>query len=521
MLFSVSPRQPTAFAALLLAAIVAGCTHEARDSSGPSPSSAAAAPGASIPLGETWDVILMQGSPLGYMHTVTQEVKRDERTLLQVQAEQRMTVQRFGDQAAPGASFTSVETPDGQLVSFESQQQIGPTAQTARGEVRESQLILETTTTGKTETSRLPWSDRYGGLFALEHSLLRQPLKPGEQRKVQALAPVFNQLATYELTAKGEEETKLLDGKQTLLRIEVTTSFADGNSIRSTVWTDAKGEAIKTRTDAFSWETYRTTKERAMASGKSGPPDLGLSTVVRLAQPLQNAHQTRRVRYEVTIAGEPGVPENNPAKVFPNGPLQQVKAITDNMAELIVTAARPASGPEATPQPPPLDAEKQPSNLIQSDNPLVVQMAREGAGQLRDQREIALALERYVKSNVRNKNFTQALATAADVAQTREGDCTEHAVLLAALARANGIPARVAIGLVYVDAYQGFGYHMWDEVYLDGAWLPLDATLGRGGIGAGHIKLAHTSLASGDAFTAFLPVAQVLGRLKIKVLEAE
>ena len=41
-------------------------------------------------------------------------------------------------------------------------------------------------------------------------------------------------------------------------------------------------------------------------------------------------------------------------------------------------------------------------------------------------------------------------ATAAEVARSREGDCTEHAVLLAALARARGIPARVAMGLVYV-----------------------------------------------------------------------
>lgn len=505
---------------LFIAAL--GCSQESRETAAPTSNVLdAASPAGKVPLGEKWDVILMQGSPLGYMHTQTREIERDGQTLLEVQAEQRMTVQRFGDQAAPGASFQSIETLEGKLISFASQQQIGPTAQTARGEVRDGQLVIETSTTGKTETSRMPWSDRYGGLFAPEHSLVRRPLQPGEQRTIQALAPVFNQLATYELTAQDEEETKLLDGTQRLLRIEVATKFSNGNSIRSTIWTDAAGEAFKTRTEAFSWETYRTTKGRAMAGGSSGPPDLGLSTFVRLPQPLRNAHQTRKVRYEVSITGEPGIPENNPANVFPNGPLQQVKAIHENTAELIVMAATPASGPTASPQPAPLDAEKLPNNLIQSDHPLVVKMAKEAAGELTDPRQIALALERYVKATVRNKNFTQALATAADVAQTREGDCTEHAVLLAALARANGMPARVAIGLVYVDAYQGFGYHMWDEVFVDGAWLPLDGTLGRGGIGAGHIKLAHTSLANGDAFTAFLPVAQVLGRLKIKVIEAE
>lgn len=470
--------------------------------------------------GETWDVILMQGAPLGYVHTVTRQVERDGQPLLEVEATQRMTIQRFGDQAAPGASFKSLETLDGRMIHFESQQQVGPTAQSARGEVSGGQLVIETSTTGKTQSSSIPWSDGYGGLFAMEHSLLRKPLKPGEQRTVQALAPLFNQLVTYEFTAKDAEETRLLEGNQRLLRIDVQTRFGNGNTVRSIVWTDPKGEILKTRTDAFSWETYRTTKERAL-KGSGGSADLGLATIVRLEQPLANAHQTRRVRYEVSINGEPGVPENNPARIFPGGPGQQVQPITENTAELIVTAAKPASGPQVSPSTPPSDADRQPNNLVQSDNELVVQMAREAASGDTDSRRVALGLERYVKSNVRTKNFTQALATAADVAQTREGDCTEHAVLLAALARANGIPARVAIGLVYVPSLQGFGYHMWNEVYVEGDWLALDATLGQGGIGAAHIKLAHSSLAGGDAFTAFLPVAQVLGRLKIKVLEVQ
>ena len=113
------------------------------------------------------------------------------------------------------------------------------------------------------------------------------------------------------------------------------------------------------------------------------------------------------------------------------------------------------------------------------------------------------------------------LSTAAEVAEFREGDCTEHAVLLAALARARGIPARVAIGLVYQAPTQSFAYHMWNELWIGDRWLPLDATLGRGGIGAGHLKLTDSSLAGATAYSSFLPVGQVIGQLKIEVLEAE
>ncbi len=82
--------------------------------------------------------------------------------------------------------------------------------------------------------------------------------------------------------------------------------------------------------------------------------------------------------------------------------------------------------------------------------------AKQAAGDEKDPWRVAVALERFVNREVKKKDFTQAFASAAEVAKTREGDCTEHAVFLAALARARGIPARVAIGLVYLEGEQAF-----------------------------------------------------------------
>ncbi len=135
--------------------------------------------------------------------------------------------------------------------------------------------------------------------------------------------------------------------------------------------------------------------------------------------------------------------------------------------------------------------------------------------------KLSLELEKFVKKTIKLKNFTQAFSTAADVAQLREGDCTEHAVLLAALARARGIPSRVAIGLVYQSPGQSFAYHMWNELWIEDRWVPMDATLGRGGIGAAHLKLTDSNLSGAAAYSSFLPVAQVIGQLKIEILEVE
>ena len=50
---------------------------------------------------------------------------------------------------------------------------------------------------------------------------------------------------------------------------------------------------------------------------------------------------------------------------------------------------------------------------------------------------------------------------------------------------------------------------MWTEVYIDKRWIPIDGTLALGGIGAGHLEIAHTNLQGASAYSAFLPVVQV------------
>jgi hypothetical protein len=83
-------------------------------------------------------------------------------------------------------------------------------------------------------------------------------------------------------------------------------------------------------------------------------------------------------------------------------------------------------------------------------------------------------------------------ATAVEALEHRSGDCTEFAVLLAALARAEGIPARIAIGLAYADRFSGkkevFSPHSWVQVWDGKRWASYDAALD--GFDATHIAIA-------------------------------
>ena len=109
------------------------------------------------------------------------------------------------------------------------------------------------------------------------------------------------------------------------------------------------------------------------------------------------------------------------------------------------------------------------------------------------QMHVAYALRDLVHAHISDKHLSTAYASASETARTGSGDCTEHAVLLAAVLKARGIPARVCHGLVYVEqggsAINGeadepeadddpdrtgqFGWHMWSQVgLLAGIWRP-------------------------------------------------
>ena len=89
------------------------------------------------------------------------------------------------------------------------------------------------------------------------------------------------------------------------------------------------------------------------------------------------------------------------------------------------------------------------------------------------------AITAFVAQFIDKKDLDRGFDVASIVATRHEGDCTEHAVLLAALARSFGYPARVVLGFALVD-FEGRAFamgHAWVETFRDGAWRLADAAL--------------------------------------------
>jgi transglutaminase-like putative cysteine protease len=150
---------------------------------------------------------------------------------------------------------------------------------------------------------------------------------------------------------------------------------------------------------------------------------------------------------------------------------------------------------------------------LQCDDARVAALAKEAVGDAKDSSEAVRRIEAFVAKYIRKKDLSVGYASAAEVAQSRQGDCTEHAVLAAAMCRSAGIPAQVVVGLAYVPSFGSrkdvFGGHAWARAYIGGKWVSLDAALD--GFDAGHIALG---CGDGEAVDFFGAVG-LLGNFKV------
>jgi hypothetical protein len=176
------------------------------------------------------------------------------------------------------------------------------------------------------------------------------------------------------------------------------------------------------------------------------------------------------------------------------------------------TGARPLANPPAD-----LARYLAPTSMLQADDPLIVAAAREAVGAETDAWRAARAIERWVHDAIEKKGMGLGFASALEVCRDREGDCTEHAVLVAALCRAAGIPSRVAMGLVYLTGV--FGGHAWNEVWIDGCWYGLDATLGLGYLDPLHLTLGRLAMEEGTYGAEFAGLVAGLGGFGVQVRE--
>jgi transglutaminase-like putative cysteine protease len=272
-------------------------------------------------------------------------------------------------------------------------------------------------------------------------------------------------------------------------RVAVLRKRYEGNELRavSRLTLDRDGRIVEAAQPWFGTTLRLVPATREHALRRHPPYSALRRALVRSPFRISTAAMRGRIRYR--FAFRDGI-----AFELPQTHEQRVAVADGGVTVDICADCGPglAFGPSA------LAAALRPTPWLQSDHPRMRAIASPIARQnMTDTRRMELLAER-VRQRLPRIDFTGHLS-ALDALDRGAGDCTESAVLLAALGRAAGIPTRVANGLVYSrELYHGVGNvfmpHSWVLAYVEGEWHSFDAALD--GFDATHIAL---TIGDGDA----------------------
>ncbi|MFZ9887231.1 MAG: transglutaminase domain-containing protein [Myxococcota bacterium] len=165
-----------------------------------------------------------------------------------------------------------------------------------------------------------------------------------------------------------------------------------------------------------------------------------------------------------------------------------------------VVACRPQYADIRPPEPQHLAA----APFLEVDHPDVVEFARR-VGRRENGLAAALLLAEAVHGNL-DFDDGGGPPSAVLALERQAGDCDDAAALVVAALRATGHPARPVVGYRHLGGV--LVPHAWAEVYSDGRWHPVDATLPGVGPFESHLRLFE---GLGSPFT----MGRVLGALRV------
>ncbi len=536
---------------LLLAALSVGAGEAPAEGSGASPPAE--------PRQERWYALELDGRRAGW--TVERWWEDGERRVSEAETVLRVARGESGLDLSLAGRF--VETAEGEPVSLWIRRSLGSEPVETTYRFLDGRVEAETLQAGRGRREVLPppageWLTPAGAREAV-----RRHHRAGDDAyRLRTLDPLEGlEPVTVTRTRLG---AAVAPGAAGRWREEVssapTTALRAAVPVPSTVELDAEGEVVWSATELLGLRaTLRRTDRETALAGADGPgPEVMLATLVLPDRPIPEPRRATRAVYELSLdRGSLGSGAEAAHRLeLPDLPAEGAQRVERRGDRLRVTVTVAAGGPEpparsgearrpppdADRPPPPRASPHDPSFLadtpyLDHGDPEIRRLlerafpmdgdgaggSREGADP-RDRGEVPSRLTRFVHSWVARKDLDTGFATASQVARTRSGDCTEHAVLLTALLRAAGVPSRLVTGLVYLEEFLGaegvFGYHLWVQAWTGDRWLDLDPTL-PGGFDATHVALGVSDLAGPESGRELDALLALTGKLRIRVLDVD
>lgn len=421
-----------------------------------------------------------------------------------------MTLGRGGQAITVTSQETHIETPEGKPLGFEMTMTTSGIEQKTTGTIKDGKITISRAAMGTTQEETKDWPQ--GALLSEGLRLLqvKHGLTPGHSFEAKIFRP--DMLMSIQAKLQVEEKTTInLLGRPLELTKVKTTMAVQGQQLEMLSYVNDDMKAMKTLVPMMGMELEMVACDKSIALADDNIVDFLEKLSIASPVKLLNLPSIESIAY--TLKPTHGKPLNLP--------VSSSQHVEQSEAGIVVTVTNPKPAenipfPYKGDDPEILNALK-PTDYLQCDNEKVIELAKRAVGTTKDAAVAAYQIEAFVDGYITQKDLSVGYASAAEVVQNRQGDCSEHAVLTAAMCRAVGIPARIVCGVVYADFLMGqqgvFGGHAWTEVYLDGKWYGLDATRSKQhGFGPGHIALTY---GNGDP-ADFLGLTNTLGCFKIE-----
>jgi hypothetical protein len=468
---------------------------------------------------DLWYVVQMQGQRAGWMHTS----EKSTGDTITTASEMNLKIKRGTQTVEIAISSEFVETKGGKPVSGKSSMTMAKVPTTSSYVFKDGEVEVTAGSGAAKTTVMQPLPEGSWLTPAAAGEYLTKRLEAGAQEIVVRSLDITSGIRAVTSTQKVLERTSVEALGKTVPAIKWATTSDIQPGIESIDYVDEQGVAIRTEIDLGGIKMAILLADKELAMSEVDAPELMNSTLVAPKGKIEEPRTLRKASYILSV------PSGSIGDIPAGGP-QSVVRIDERSLRLVVDLDKAAA---AAPEDEGRLEYRKPSQMINSEDEVVARLTKEALEGVKadDHAARADALRRSVYKHIKQKNFGVGFASAAEVARTCSGDCSEHAALLTAMLRNAGYAARTASGLIYADQFAGregiFGYHMWSQVLLDQdgvkRWVDLDGTIppgrefGPGGFDATHITIAVSSLADGDSINGLVTLAPLLGRLEITI----
>jgi hypothetical protein len=440
---------------------------------------------------ETWMNILQQGQKIGYAHRQFYKTDAGYRVLesvfMQINTMGMVQDIRYKTEGNFHPNFT--------LSHFDFNLQSSLFRFKAWGVVKEGTLTFITSTPGSEQKIDILLEKNIHLPIGILETLNAEDLRPGDARTFQVFDPTTAAQRPVKVVILAEESIPIMGRQEIAKKVSV-----DFMGVSQYAWIGKDGTVLKEE-GPLGIKLEQVTKEEALQKVALLPNlDLAEIASIPVNKVLQDVDRLMELKLRLS-----GIEERD---IFLNGGRQFLNGKILTVRRESISNLSPQKMSERFPEE--IKAYLESSLFIQSDHPEIQAKAKEIVSPEDSAMVKAYKLIVWVNKNIQKRPVV-SVPNALETMRNQVGDCNEHAVLYAALARAAGIPAQVEAGLVYQNGR--FYYHAWNVLYL-GTWITADSVKGQLPADVTHIRFVRGTERQID-------LIRMIGKVKIEILSSE